>query len=156
MSVNDETRIQRLKATIKMTERQLNIVLANQKQHERKALNKRKFDLGGLAFIAWPPGEVDEGQLLGAILEAAEIIKTNPDKAADWKRAGSAVLQKRREEQEGKKKRFAATVTVSAATEVDAPLCPVCNVGKIVPRPALGGKPGCNNYPRCKYVAPVG
>lgn len=64
---------------------------AKQASDKRKADNRAKYDLGGLAVKAGL-SDLDKGAVLGGMMALAEAIASNPDKAAQWKQRGDAAL----------------------------------------------------------------
>lgn len=85
---NDE-KVAKKKADIEIEKRKLKQLQALANQDNRKRENKEKYDIGGLVKKADSSlMQVDKGVLLGAFIEIAEVVKTNPDKIRDWKQVG--------------------------------------------------------------------
>lgn len=68
-------------------------VRAREAGEKRKAENRRKFELGGLVQLAGLT-DADKGALLGGLLGLAKAMQ-DPEKAAEWKRRGDALLAER-------------------------------------------------------------
>ncbi len=67
-----------------------------ERQKARKAENQRKFQLGGLFKVA-ELFDLDKGALLGALLHVKPLLH-EPQKFAEMKRAGDALLERRVQE----------------------------------------------------------
>lgn len=64
---------------------------AKQASAKRRADNKAKYDMGGLAVKAGLR-DIDKGVLLGGFLAMAKAIEADPEKAKSWKAAGDKAL----------------------------------------------------------------
>lgn len=94
---SEEKKLTALIKAEKATERALNArvavskIINEGKADERKARNHRLIQQGLLLDFAGLDGW-DRGELLGALMSMGKSTSLTPEKKADWKRAGDALL----------------------------------------------------------------
>jgi hypothetical protein len=83
-------------------EKQLAEVRRKESLRERKQRNQKLIQIGGLVNIAGLT-EMDKGLLLGALLEMATTIESNPGKHDEWKHNGDSTLKEREDQRKAGK-----------------------------------------------------
>ncbi|MDT8903256.1 conjugal transfer protein TraD [Anaeroselena agilis] len=158
-ATREAARIESLRKRRAEIDREIKVRSANANKVARKADTRDKIELGGLMRIAFEteglrPDDLD--MLLGGLIYVVRELKhnDNPPILAVWKSQGQAERITRAKAAEAKRRRTPITPEPLEPAYGDAPICPACGKGHIVPREKLGGKLGCDQYPACKYIAP--
>ena len=116
-----EERLQKLQEQKKELEAKIMREQGRLREQERKARNRCLIEYGGLVELA-ALTEVEQGTVLGMLLDGATRIQKDDDVARQWKTAGDRLLAERAAERReaSLKKRGKAQATVTSHNGVKA------------------------------------